>query len=244
MKYHVFDPTGNITVLIEGERDISAADAVMKEVPDAEQVGFVTDGGLTLTMAGGEFCGNASMCAAVLYREKTGVTDALLSVSGADSPVRVSVSGDSGEYFCTVEMPPVLSIEECVLQYGDRDYTVSAVRMQGICHLIMTACATAEEDARAAAQKWCDDLSSDAVGLMFFDSEKMSLKPLVFVKTANTLFWENSCASGTSAVGAYLAWTENKTVSEDISEPGGILHVKAFPDGKIMLSGKVKRVSG
>lgn len=239
MKYHVFDPTGNITVLIEGERDRAAADAVMKEVPDAEQVGFLTDGGLTLTMAGGEFCGNASMCAAALYTERTGEREVTLRVSGAQMAVPVSVKGANGQYYCTVEMPPVQKIEKCIMTHDGREYETFAVHMQGICHLIMT-CPMEKEAAEAAAEKWCTQLLSDAVGLMFFDREKCELKPLVFVKNAETLFWESSCASGTSAVGAYLAYTENREISADISEPAGILCVEADPTGRVKLSGNVK----
>lgn len=239
MKYHVFDPTGNITILAECERDRKTADDLMKAVPDAEQVGFLTDGGLTLTMAGGEFCGNASMCAAALYTERTGKRDVHLRVSGAEGEVAVTAEGAAGRYTCTVEMPPVKKIENRVLTYGEREYETCAVHMQGICHLIVT-CPMQKAAAEAAAEKWCTELSADAVGLMFFDREKLELKPLVYVKTADTLFWESSCASGTSAVGAYLAHAENRMISEDISEPAGILHVEATPDGRIKLSGNVR----
>lgn len=239
MKYHVFDPTGNITVLAECERDRKVADDLMKTVPDAEQVGFLTDDGLTLTMAGGEFCGNASMCAAALYAERTGRKEIRLRVSGAENEVSVTAEGAAGQYYCTVEMPPVRKIEKSVMTYGGREYALFAVYMQGICHLIVTS-PMKKEDAEAAAEKWCADLSSDAVGLMFLNREKQELKPLVYVKTADTLFWESSCASGTSAVGAYLAFTEKRKISEDISEPAGILHVEAAPDGRVKLSGNVK----
>ena len=239
MIYHVFDPTGNITVLAEGNRDISAADALMKKVPDCEQVGFLTDGGLTLTMAGGEFCGNASMCAAALYGSRTGLREVKLNVSGAKEKVRVTVVPDTDGFCCTVQMPPVEKTQRTVLDFNEEKYDVFAVYMQGICHLVMRP-GTEKSVAEAAARQWCALLESDAVGLMFFDEENKKLTPLVYVRKADTLFWESSCASGTSAVGEYLAKISNRDISEDILLPAGTLHVEATPDGTVLLTGTVK----
>ena len=72
MRYSVFDPTGNITALVRDpvaplQQPVIAA-GIMRKHPEVEQVGFVSfDGALpALRMAGGEFCGNASMSAAAL----------------------------------------------------------------------------------------------------------------------------------------------------------------------------------
>ena len=72
IRYSILDPTGNITALVEGpvepERYAPVASAVMRRHPAVEQVGFfsVKDGRPALAMAGGEFCVNASLCAAAL----------------------------------------------------------------------------------------------------------------------------------------------------------------------------------
>lgn len=239
-EYYVCDPTGNITVLVSGERNAETARQVMKAVPSAEQVGFLTNGGLCLTMAGGEFCGNASMSAAALYCEKTGDSKVSLQVSGADRPVEVDVSkNEDGSFACTVKMPDIAGVSAERLTYGEKTYNLPAVRMQGICHIIFEG-ELSRKDAEAAAKKWCGDLSADALGIMFFDREQMKLTPLVYVPAAETLFWESSCASGTSALGAYLACSQNKTVSAQLLEPAGILKVKASPEGAVYLTGSVK----
>ena len=73
----ILDPTGNITALAESpvsiEEQPAAARKLMLHHPEVEQVGFVRfappDGNgvsAALRMAGGEFCGNASMSAAAL----------------------------------------------------------------------------------------------------------------------------------------------------------------------------------
>ena len=239
-EYYVCDPTGNITVLVSGERNTETALQVMKAVPSAEQVGFLTDGGLCLTMAGGEFCGNASMSAAALYCEKTGDGRVSLRVSGADEPVEVDVSkNEDGTFYCTVKMPRISGVSAEKLTYGEKTYKLPAVKMQGICHIIFEG-ELSRKDAEAAAKKWCGDLSAQALGIMFFDREQMKLTPLVYVPAAETMFWESSCASGTSALGAYLAYSQNETVSAQLSEPAGVLKVKATPDGQVYLTGSVK----
>ncbi|MBO5502893.1 MAG: hypothetical protein J5969_00265, partial [Lachnospiraceae bacterium] len=66
----ILDPTGNITALVEGDvpvsRQLETAARIMQLRPETEQVGFVKLSGeqIQLRMAGGEFCGNASMSAA------------------------------------------------------------------------------------------------------------------------------------------------------------------------------------
>ncbi len=238
--YYVFDPTGNITVLIDGERDKSTADEIMERVPAAEQTGFVTDGGLTLTMAGGEFCGNASMCAAALYFLKNDVTDVTLKVSGADSPVRVTTeTTENGTLRCTVEMPKCTGVTEEKLEADGKEYVFPCARMQGIYHLISEGLLD-EKNAEKNIRKWCADLGADALGIMLYDDAKKELKPLVFVPGADTLFWESSCASGSCAVGAYLAKKSGEKVSVELSEPAGKLFVTASPDGVTTLTGNVK----
>ena len=45
--------------------------------------------------------------------------------------------------------------------------------------------------------------------------------------------------SGSAAVGAYLAARRGSEIDLALQEPGGILRVKAAPDGPIFLSGTV-----
>ena len=66
----------------------------------------------------------------------------------------------------------------------------------------------------------------------------LELRPLVFVPALGTCFWESSCASGTTAVGIYLA-EHGRAVSEmAVHEPGGDLDI-TFSDGRIILGGVV-----
>ena len=97
IQYCKFDPTGNITALVETAVDIAdqpaVASKIMEQEPDVEQVGFITYDDtasaeesvpVSLRMAGGEFCGNATMCAAALFAIRSGMR-------GGAEPVQVNV---------------------------------------------------------------------------------------------------------------------------------------------------------
>lgn len=248
IKYSILNPTGNITALAETpvktELQPAVALEIMKREPTVEQVGFVS--GNCLRMAGGEFCGNASMSAAALLCERkgaqSGTTESvILNVSGADGSICVEVlKNHDGSYTCSVDMPKPVSVEDVSLEYDGTVYSFPAVRFRGMTHIINEGQIDAEA-AENAIRKWCRDLNSDGLGIMFFDRGSMELKPLVYVPEPETLFWESSCASGSAAVGAYLACSENRPVSIMLNEPAGTLSVKA--GSGIILKGSVRIVS-
>ena len=64
------------------------------------------------------------------------------------------------------------------------------------------------------------------------NEENSFLTPLVYVPACETVFWERSCASGTAAVGMYLAEKTGAPLDITLSEPGGSLRVSADPDQK------------
>ncbi len=245
--YTLFDPTGNKTLLAETPvPEVSQplfARKLMEQEPETEQVGFVfpVENGIGLRMAGGEFCGNASMCAAVMramYESRT-EGEIMVHVSGTQEPVSVRVKAMSGEVWQgSVAMPRPAAAGWEVLPGGRK---VPVVRFPGITHIIL------EEEmnpgsAERLAREWCVYLNSDALGLMFLDRKERLLKPLVYVPTAETLFWESSCASGTTAVGAFLAAESACPVTLTLKQPGGTLKIDARPDGSLLLSGTVRIV--
>ena len=159
----ILDPTGNITALVEGDVPVSrqpeTAARIMRLRPETEQVGFVrmrgadhaeesaqdTEGQnetlnsgiqVRLRMAGGEFCGNASMSAAALYRYRTGGAypagsdtwaSVSLAVSGAAEPVEVrlrEIPAAGPAWSARVKMPKASGIEpfEDMTLMGPEDY--------------------------------------------------------------------------------------------------------------------------
>ena len=255
IKYHVMDPTGNITILVETPVEEASQPFIAAELmhmePDAEQVGFLTipEGksagmqfeshtgdqrfwDIALRMAGGEFCGNATMSAAAFYAARNNIREGTVTVrvSGAAEPVPVEIclaaeasalSENGPVYRGTVTMPCPVAITEVKLPDYDPEETdgvYPVVHFEGIDHVILGAkpapgdrCADHMNDhmnrvrAEELAPLWCRELQAEAVGLMFLNRSEGTLTPLVYVPEAGTLVWENSCASGTSAVGAWAA---------------------------------------
>ena len=243
--YALLDPTGNLTLLAETPAPPALqprlAAALARLEPKAEQVGFFSCAGerFSLRMAGGEFCGNASLCAAVLTAMARGA-DALTAVgqvSGADAPVTARVERQAdGLWRGTVDMPRPEAIETVALPGGG---TLPVLRFPGISHVILRAPLPGAQ-AEALAPVWCAALGASALGLLFFDEAARSLTPLVYVPGAQTLCWESSCASGTAAVGAFLAAEAGAPVCLTLRQPGGSLTVEAAPGGAPRLTGDVR----
>ena len=109
----------------------------------------------------------------------------------------------------------------------------------GISHSILLG-AVEDSTAETIVRELCDELRAEALGLMQVDLEAGTMKPLVYVPEAKTMFWENSCGSGTAAVGAYLRYSTGKAVSLPLRQKGGTLHVAADEAGNITLKGTAR----
>ncbi len=365
LKYCIFDPTGNITALVETEvrpaDRAPVASGIMAAHPEVEQVGFVAyndsaceaaDAAVSLMMAGGEFCGNATMCAAALYAERRGMPAdgaVKVKVSGAEAPLTVQLeeikgsgacagstvndspraAGEAGStaarqvsdesaaggasgaagnetapaamYAAAVTMPPAIGIEKIgsAARAGSEEGAASGkdaggafglplVRLQGIDHIIIepdSGFFGLKDDPAAAEsliRECCGALGSDCLGMMFLDepeaqaaaqdgqpdaaeaadgcAEKTEaaadcaapggtaerggarrMTPLVFVPGADTLFWENSCASGSAAAGIWLAMKAGSPVDVRLHQPAGSLRVESDPaTGRTVLHGTAR----
>jgi len=252
LKYHLFNPTGNITALVESEvpecDQPAVAERILEKETECEQVGFISCGiegsDITLRMAGGEFCGNATMSTAVYYlmnqelhndEERT----VFVKVIGTNGLIEVKVMKDQDKYFGTVKMPKALKISRELFKFEGYTYEYPVVSFGAISHVIC------EEKmpiymAESAIKQWCEKLGTFGLGFMLVNEDRTELRPLVYVKNPETLYWESSCASGTTAAGAYFCKLENKDVEYSFKEPGGILTIKACENGDLFLSGTVE----
>ena len=259
IQYCIFDPTGNITALVETAVDIAdqpaAAARIMELEPDVEQVGFITyadktaasEGGVpvSLRMAGGEFCGNATMCAAALFAIRSGLQGGAVPVKvwGVSAPFEVILERQAALSFsAAVRIPPALSIGRIAFNAPGTDeasamLTLPIVEMEGISHIIIepdSGFFGVKEDSALAEtllRQWCGVLGADCLGMMFL-GEGTALRPmipLVYVPGADTMFWENSCASGSAAAGMYLAAKAGSPVDVTFDEPAGRLRVESDP---------------
>ena len=267
LRYSIWDPTGNITALVESDveldRQPSVAAALMRRHPEVEQVGFLRlspNGelsGTELRMAGGEFCGNATMCAAALFQLRTGrragTEDApetvWLCVSGLSRPVPVRLWQEGAESFrAAVRMRARLGTAERELCFEGRSGSLPLVRMEGISHLLVEpgsvffALLADRPAAERAVRAWCAELGAACLGLMFLEAEgdAYRLTPLVYVPGSGTVFWESACASGSASVGMALAERAAAPVCLELREPGGTLRVMSEPRGMTWLEGHAR----
>ena len=251
-RYYYADPTGNITLLAplpSAETSLPEyAARLMALEPSAEQVGFLSagsgDADITLQMAGGEFCGNASLSAAAVFclwhpESSEETRRVLVRVSGAAQPVPVLIRQTApASYEGTVSMPSPLSVADRSFTTDDRFYLLTAVQFEGITHLI-SPLPMEKQLAEAAIRQWCRELGADALGIIQLDLSSRTLTPLVYVRESETLFWESSCASGTAAAGACLRQKFGPG-SWEFAEPAGTLKIDAPPDGGLYLTGHVR----
>ncbi len=251
LSYVLMNPSGNVTLLVTtpvsvGDRPFVASE-LMRQEPQAEQVGYLSSGnsGIRLDMAGGEFCGNATMSAAVYYAKESGLEVGTVPVEVSGMPGTITVDLEKqldGSYRTTLDMPAPQSVSKETLPDG-RELPI--VRFDGISHIILEQeapkgieKAEAEEMVRAL----CESLNVDALGLQYLDREQNRLTPLVYVPTAGTTCWESACGSGTAAVGAYLLAETGNPVDITLEEPAGTLRIEASENGTLRMSGTVTQL--
>ncbi len=200
-KYHILDPAGNLTALVQGVKDQNKFVEISRYLISNEkvdQVGFVLhyEKSPSLHMMGGEFCGNAlASLACLLYCENQESRNCVTS-SGAPGSIDLYCSPISfGTFSATVKIAS--------LRYKIRLITKNMylVTFPGITHLIIYGTPKDEPQARDLIAKYISD-SDSAFGVVFcFRKEQgLSIKPFVFVRSTDTLILEGACASGSLAL--------------------------------------------
>jgi len=214
LSYSIYYPGGNATALVNQliinpylKRRIN--DKIMSENPQVEQVGFIDQKTYRLEMAGGEFCGNATRCAAYYY------------LGGKPGKIKITVSGVRGKLTAGIDIknnawaqipfstPPIT-----------KKLGYSIVNLQGITQVI-TASKPGKRKAKIILNQLGLTTSVPAAGVMFIkkDQNKIELDPFVWVHDIKTFFNETACASGTAAVGYYLAKKNNQALQLAIIQP-------------------------
>lgn len=224
----------------------------------AEQVGFVEKSlkgdFIRLQMMGGEFCGNATRSLAALavdkkypyVKRKDNKYIVPIDVSGSEEIINCQVMKTNKEnvYKSKINMPLPINIKE----YKIDTYKLVRVDFPGISHFIVNDNEIKDREALyKLVKKEMDNKVYDAFGIMYYDYEKKFMTPLVYVKGTDSLIWERSCASGTTAFGIALSYKDECNINKNIQQPGGDLEVSVeFIDNKIgnvSLNGSVEIVA-
>lgn len=216
IKYIIYNPAGNITALVIGDEYSLKQrklinDKVMEKEPEVEQVGFLSQEKTRLTMAGGEFCGNATRCATAYYL-------------GKNENIEIEINNQSlkagrdenKKIWC--EIP----IEQYEITKLDRE--IYKVKLKGITILVIkdiTGYQNFKQNAKEIIKQY--NIDDDAVGVMFVDKieEDIKIYPIVWVKEIDTFFFENACGSGTIATTMLETWLTQKSNKYHIMQPSG-----------------------
>lgn len=245
VRIRLADPAGNITVFVldrfarEDYARVATAILDMEDIA-AEQVAFIT-GDRSMEMCGLEFCGNASrafalMCAEKMQGDGVGVgaggaaemadagaeTTISVEVSGADGPVEVTVRKEDG--YARIAMPLPVSMTE------REDLGGTLIDLGGITHLVLEDSEASDERFEELKNKVAEESDPPAFGVMFMKGDELT--PVVYVKDVDSVYYEGSCASGTTAVMAARACGKaDGTYNYDIKQPCGEL------SGSVTVSG-------
>lgn len=240
------NPAGNITIFIDKlkineENILAISELLMKETSlHAEQVGFIKEN--YLQMMGGEFCGNASRAFASLlaFRDENFKEQKKYSIncSGVTEKLDVDVRRGSEEnkFLAKIKMPKFLNMNKIKFE----NEILILVEFSGIHHFIYEG----KEDKKKVinfARNYLEDKKYSALGLMFFNKEKMEMLPYVYVKGFSDGVWENSCASGTTALGFYLK-KYREIEKAKIIQPNGWLEF-SFDKEDIYIDGPVEIIA-
>ena len=253
ISYVRLDPTGNLTCLVTGKPPEADEAAITRELMrECEQVAYLEPPTLPgsqarIRLMGGEFCGNAALASACWLAREGGLQQ------GEERVVPLEVSGAKGVLACTARRTefgyegtaPMPKIERVWFLRENR-YALTAVRMEGILHLILED--ERELDRSAAEEllrRLAADLPDEAVGLLQWNHHRSGMIPLVYVRGSDTLVWETGCGSGSAAVGALEAMRREDGVHDlEVWQPGGMIRVtvevkNGWPE-RISITGRVK----
>lgn len=251
----IADPSGNITIFVRTPVERKhyqqvAGQLLAEEDYGAEQVAFILQGSLSsqnpsadgidgsMEMCGLEFCGNASRAFGLMLASEAGETGHVtkrIRVSGCDAPLTVELDMETSR--AKIRMPNPLF---CEVQ-GTR----TVVDLGGILHIIVEAPKTegsSTEEQQAEMERTFGKIRSEvyrtmdppALGVMFWNSAEKKLTPVVYVKDVETVYFEGSCGSGTTACAAAFSMGKpDGTYSWSIPQPAGVIDVTAeVKDGR------------
>ena len=245
LKFAKMNPTENMTAIVlspvpRQQQPLVAARLMAENSVCVEQVGFLEGATLPgavarLQMMGGEFCGNATMSLAALRAYEEGLREGEqkiypLEISGADKLLDCRIVRRGEGFVGSVGMPLPERISEEELEPG---LLLPVVRFPGIAHVIVKEDRMDPAAAKAVIPRWCRQLKTDALGILLTNQDLNRIRPLVYVRETDSSVWERGCGSGTAALGAYLAHEAQADVQVSISQPGGVISVRAAYEGGV-----------
>ena len=202
-----------------------------------EQAGFIVLSQGHFEMAGGEFCGNASRAAAVLFSELRNARDVSFTVSGFKGVVHATVDKRADGKYSVYCRFPGMSVD--VRPAKSRGRTVDVVDLGGIVHVVIEDKFPAQQDTyQEIHHRLTEELNlreRDAVGVVWVErkDDSVEIHPVVWVRSVDKFFYESSCGSGAIAACAV-------TGVSDIVQPTGKIIRAEINDDLVSLKSDVE----
>jgi len=229
IRVQVADASGNITIFVldsftRDQYQSVATQLLAMEELGGEQVAFVT-GEDSMEMCGLEFCGNASRSFGLMVakqRNLQGTGKMQISVSGCDE--RLGVDVDVANNYTRIKMPAPLSIKPLLDTPIPFINGAALVDLGGIMHVILMDVEASQENFDQIKDYINATYNPPAMGAMFYDCEKNTLTPVVYVRDVDTTYFEGSCGSGSTAVAAAFSLEEKSGIFQfEINQPAGMI---------------------
>lgn len=229
IRVRVANASGNITIFVLDYFDRSqyqdiATQLLQIEELGGEQVAFVTSE-QSMDMCGLEFCGNASRSFALMLAEERqieGTAKIQVQVSGCNEILGVDVY--PANKYTRIKMPLPVSVEHLADTGIDFLDGACLVDMDGIMHVVVTDVEACDANFVLAKDYVNKKYAPAAMGVMFFDSEKNFLTPVVYVRDVDTTYFEGSCGTGSTAVAAAFTVEETSGIFQfELQQPAGVI---------------------
>lgn len=233
-------PAKNTTVIITSEcpksyYPVLAKKAMSYDYLHSEQVGFIVPPSkkgsvIGLEMAGGEFCGNATLAAAAyaVYKGLTNKEIFNIDTSGTDESIRCRVAKVSDFCYSTsCTMPSAKGIDEAKIKLLKKTVEGYIVEFDGISHFVLEAEDDIEEYLELA-RALKEIVDAGAIGIIPYkkvQDGRYKIKPFVHVRAINSNVFERGCGSGSLALGIYLNKIRGVSTDIEVLQPGGTIRV-------------------
>ena len=251
MDYKIYRPCGNDTALVFTDNFIKDEmvkinNEIMKRHTNVEQVGFLDRKNNKLIMAGGEFCGNATRCAA--YELLNGLIGELYITVNENKKVNAGIN-ENFDVYCEI---PLIDNRKFITEIEKGIYLV---KLDGITNIVLSLEMSNEflknkYDTKELLKKYIKKYNlydNKSVGIMLIEEINNFLKlyPTVWVREIDTYFNETACGSGSLAVCAVYANRLKKSQNIDILQPSNeIIKTSILYNNGVftnpLISGKVR----
>ena len=224
----------------------------MLENKKVEQVWFIYEDiqNPKLEMAWWEFCWNATRASVYKYFKDFWEIIEKISVSGTDKILDVFLEEKWNKIIAQTQIP-IYTNPKNIEKIDENTYIV---KMDWITHIIIEnekLDNLSEEEIKIKAIKKIENFqkkykklqNSSCLGVIYIKNnwKNKEIKPVVFVRSINTSFYETACWSWTCAVWMVEAFKKEKNIELDILQPSWfIISTKIEYDWKVFWNAFIK----